>query len=256
MSEHAATLVRQFRHFRTRKQAMDALVLLGDEAVPALIKALDQRAENVLWCIQKTLADIGTPAVTTQLIEALDDPARRDAAAVALKHVTGQAFGTDPARWTAWAAGGTEPAPQAPPPPSAAETATDRELIEAAVAGTAIQIDEREGGFLLNVPVGGTRHQQVTATFAAKDFEDETLVVIYTECGPAETRNFEWALRQNLRMSFGAIAIRDRDEQPVFVMVNTHTRSAVSPEDIRKSVLLLARKGDALEDALTKADQH
>ena len=57
-------------------------------------------------------------------------------------------------------------------------------------------------------------------------------------------------------MSFGAIAIRDRDEQPVFVMVNTHTRAAVSPEDIRTSVLLLARKGDALEEALTKADQH
>jgi len=256
MTEHAATLVRQLRDFRTRKQAMDALALLGDQAVPPLVQALDQRAENVLWCIQKILADIATPAVTTQLIEALDDPARRDAAAAALEQVTGQAFGTDPARWNAWATGANRPAPQTTPSTPAPQPMSDKDLMQAAIAGTHIQIDEREGGFLLNVPVAGTRHQQVTATFAAKDFEDEPLVVIYTECGPAETRNFEWALRQNLRMSFGAIAIRDRDEQPVFVMVNTHTRSAASPEDIRKSVLLLARKGDALEEALTKADQH
>ena len=97
---------------------------------------------------------------------------------------------------------------------------------------------------------------RITISFGSKDFEDEPLVVLYTECGPAHPKNFEWALRQNLRMSFGAIGIRDRDGEPIFVMLNTHPRALVSPEEIRKSVLLLARKGDALEDALTHGDQR
>jgi hypothetical protein len=276
-------LVEQLRSFRTRKEAMDALLMMGHEAVPPLIHALGHRMENVRWAAGHVLSQLGGDEVVQQLIAALDDPRRAEAAAQVLSNITGQTFGTDRSAWSEWAKGSpgqpqqpvsapappepeaetpAEPAPQpapkseepeAPPEP---EPLSDKELVEAAVSGTDISVRERAGGFILSVPIARGRTQRVILNFTAKDFEDEPLIVVYTECGPAKPSNYEWALRQNVRMSFGSIGVRDRAGQPTFVMVDTHHRATVAPEELRKSILLLAKRGDGLEDALTQADQR
>jgi len=243
MSERAKELVGQLLDFRTRKAAMNALVALGDEAVPALVEALGSRHENVRWCARNALVEIGSDGVLERLIGVLDDPKRREEAVAALREITGEQFSARRKQWEAWRRGAAEPLP-------------DEDLIETAIEGTAIGVEAREGGYILTVPLEGGRHQQVTVAFGPKDFEGEPLVVVYTECGPASPANYEWALRQNLRMSFGAIGIRDRAGVPTFVMLNTHSRATVSPSDIRKSVMLLARKADAVEAALTREDRR
>jgi len=288
MSEQAQQLIAQLRNFRTRKAALDGLLILGDEAVPDLIHALAHPMENVRWCARSVLAQLGSDTAVQQLIDTLDDPQRQGEAAAALREVTGQSIGVDRQAWVEWnASGGQAPPPPAPEPaaeaappqaatgepaPEAAPTEmqaeappepkepprpmSDGEVVQAAVEGTGIDVRQHSGGYVLTVPLERNRRQRVTISFSAHDFEDEPLVVVYTECGPAEPRNYEWALRQNLRMSFGAIALRDRGGQPTFVMVNTHIRSTLDVEELRKSVLLLARKGDKLEEALTKADER
>ena len=253
MSDRAKELVKQLLDFRTRKAAMNALVALGDEAVPALIEALGSRHENVRWCARNVLIEIGSDTAVEQLTAALDDPRRHDEAAQALREITGQDVHDVPQPRD------TTPPPQHQEPQAPAPEAkplSDQELLEAAMAGTNVKMEPREGGYSLTVPLEGGRHQEVTVAFTAKDFEGEPLVVVYTECGPAAPKNFEWALRQNLRMSFGAIGIRDRQGTPTFVMLNTHSRATVTPADIRKSVLLLARKADAVEAALTREDRR
>jgi len=275
MSERAKQLVAQLLDFRTRKAAMNSLVALGDEAVPALVETLGSRHENVRWCARNVLIEIGSDAAVEQLIAALDDPRRRQEAVAALREITGEQLPDRREQWEAWRQGAAavpeaeqpqaSPAPTTraqPPPPTEAPEAepprplSDEELVKAAVEGTEIKVEPREGGFSLTVPLEGGRHQEVTVAFRSKDFEGEPLVVVYTECGPASPKNYEWALRQNLRMSFGAIGIRDRHGQPTFVMLNTHARATVSPVDLHKSVILLARKADAIEAALTKEDRR
>ena len=282
MSEDAKQLVAQLQDFWKRKDAEAALRNIGQPAVPHLIEALGSPDPNARSCVRNILGKIRGEAVVRALIDVLDDPKRQSDAAEVLRQVTGQSIPADREAWEAWAhperkppvpppppkpaaPAPPEPAarpappkvPKAPPKPAPAPKPTsDEALVAEAVAGTGIQVEQRSGGLVLTVPLPGRRHQSVTVSFAAKDFEDEPLVVVYTECGPAAPAGYEWALRQNLRLSFGAIALRDRDGQPLFVMVDTHLRKTVSPADIRKSVLLLAEKGDALEEALTKADQH
>jgi hypothetical protein len=279
----AYELVEQLRSFRTRKEAMESLLMMGQDAVPSLVHALGHVLENVRWAAGQVLSQIGGDEAVQQLIAALDDSRRAEAAAEVLSKITGQTFGKDRSAWSEWArrspdgtqkpaAGPTPPQPEletpsepepepAPEPeepeaPPESEPLPDKELVEAAVSGTEISVRERTGGFVLSVPIARGRTQRVILNFTAKDFEDEALIVVYTECGPANPSNYEWALRQNVRMSFGSIGVRDRAGQPTFVMVDTHHRATVAPAELRKSILLLAKRGDGLEDALTQADQR
>jgi len=280
MSEKAKQLLAQLHDFRTRKSAMDALRMLGDEAAADLVDALAHPMDNVRWCARTLLAELASDAIIERLIEVLDDPKRQERALEALRQISGESIGVDRHAWAEWSrshgrpapapaepareapreaepGAAPEPAPEAAPEaPTTVEPLSDDALVEAAIADTGSQVEKRAGGFIITVPIEAGRHQRVSISFAGKDFEGEPLVVVYTECGPAKPKNFEWALRQNLRMSFGAIAVRDRDDQPTFVMVNTHPRAAASPEELRKSILVLARKGDALEKALTKGDER
>ena len=278
MSERAQQLIAQLRHFRTRKDAIDGLLMLGDEAIPDLIDTLGHPMENVRWAARSVLARLGGDTVVERLIETLDDPARQEQAAEALREITGQAIGTSRQAWADWArprgqaapppaetarepapAAGAAPEPSpeaAPEPEQPARPLADGDLVQAAVKDANIDVRQHSGGYVLTVPLQGGRRQRVTISFNATDFEGESLVVVYTECAPAEPKNYEWALRQNLRMSFGAIAIRDRGGHPTFVMVNTHSRGTLDAEDLRKSVLLLASRGDKLGAALTDTDEH
>jgi len=281
MSERAQRRVDQLRSFRSRKEAMEELLQMGEEAVDPLVRALGHGMENVRWAAGHVLSQIGGPSVIARLIANLDDPARAEAASKALSKLTGQSFGTDRAAWTDWSKSPPPPPEPAPEPPAEApaepapeppeptepepqpeapaperKPLTDRELVEAAIEGTDISVRDRSSGFVLSVPIGRGRTQRVVLNFTAMDFEDEPLIVVYTECAPANPDNYEWALRQNVRMSFGSIGIRDRAGQAVFVMVDTHHRATVAPEDLRKSILLLAQRGDSLEESLTHGDER
>ena len=57
-------------------------------------------------------------------------------------------------------------------------------------------------------------------------------------------------------MSAGAIAVTDIDGKPGFVIVDVLVRDSATPQLLMDSVKRIARKGDQLEAALTKADAH
>ena len=75
---------------------------------------------------------------------------------------------------------------------------------------------------------------------------------LYTRCGPAVAERYGWALKHNLRMPYGAIGIANLEGVPCFVMLNTHLRATVDPEDIQKSLTTLATKGDDVEKLLAR----
>lgn len=75
-------------------------------------------------------------------------------------------------------------------------------------------------------------------------------------CCPALSVYFEPALRLNSEILHGALAIAEIDGEAVFLMVDNYPRATVDPEEIRRSVLEVAHRADAIEKLLTGQDLH
>ncbi len=84
----------------------------------------------------------------------------------------------------------------------------------------------------------------------------ERLLTIYSVCGPANAEYCGEALRLNASIVHGALAIREIEGTPHFVMLNNYPRATVDAEEIRQSVLDAALHADALERRLTGGDRH
>lgn len=77
---------------------------------------------------------------------------------------------------------------------------------------------------------------------------------ISSVCCPALSVYFEPALRLNSEILHGALAIAEIDGEPKFLMVDNYPRATVDPEEIRRSVLEVAHRADAIEKLLTGLD--
>jgi len=75
-------------------------------------------------------------------------------------------------------------------------------------------------------------------------------------CCPAIPVYFEPALRLNSEILHGALAIAEIDEGAFFVMVDNYPLSTVDPEELRRSVLEVAHRADAIEKLLTGLDSN
>jgi serine/threonine-protein kinase len=84
----------------------------------------------------------------------------------------------------------------------------------------------------------------------------DRLLLLSSFCGTARPEFFETGLRLNATMAHGGLAIREIGGIPQFVMIDTYPRATVDAEEIRRSVLELAGKADAVEKLLSPTDQY
>ena len=84
----------------------------------------------------------------------------------------------------------------------------------------------------------------------------DELVVIYSECGPANPKYYERVLRKNLGIPAGAFAIRDIGGKPNFVMVDTVLAGMVTPSVLARKIENIASRADIVEKSLTKEDRR
>ncbi len=82
----------------------------------------------------------------------------------------------------------------------------------------------------------------------------EPLVTIGSLCCRAVPAYFETALRLNSEILHGALAIRQIAGESLFVVLDNYPRSTIDPEEIRRSVLEVAHRADAIEKLLTGGD--
>ena len=82
----------------------------------------------------------------------------------------------------------------------------------------------------------------------------ERALRISSVCCPALSVYFEPALRLNSEILHGALAIAEIDGEAKFLMVDNYPRATVDPEEIRRSVLEVAHRADAIEKLLTGLD--
>jgi len=237
--------------FRVRKEAIDEAVLTGPEGVKAAIGLLDDRKEAVRWSAIRILAEAGDMQAVGPLIDLMERDKSRTEAGNALRAITGADLGDDPSAWREWAAAS-----------AGVKTSHERtemseeDLVTAATRGLDADVATRKGRYVVTVRLSGGRHQAVYIVFGSKDTEGQPIVWLYTPCCDASPDKYEWALVQNLRMPHGAIGLATLDGKKCFVMSNTHLRATVDPEDIAKSLLVLAGKGDEVEKLLSGQDSR
>jgi len=96
--------------------------------------------------------------------------------------------------------------------------------------------------------------RQAVIVEASSHAAAERLLVISSTCCDAQPEFFEQALRLNSEMPHGSIAIQDDGGRPQFMVHDTYPRATVDAEEIRKSVLEVAARADAIEHLLTGHD--
>ncbi len=99
------------------------------------------------------------------------------------------------------------------------------------------------------------RHQTVFVEPSQHAAADR-LLKITSICGRADPSYYERALRLNSDFQHGALALREIQGQSYFVMLDSYPRSTVDAEEIRRSVLEVAHRADAVELLLTDRDIH
>lgn len=231
-------------NFTTRAAARRRLLAIGEAAAPALIESLESPIEGVAWCAAKTLGELRAESAVEALEKALSRPGVADAARDALKRITGE----EPR-------GGA--GPQAPAYTSArrAGMLSDEDLARAFSSRT-LSCRKRGGGYTVTVELPGGRKQKVEMMLSLKDSGGEPLVAFYTECGPADPARFEWALKMNLRIPFGAFAVRESSDGDRLVMVDAYLRESVTIKQLRRAVEVLAKRADKMEMESTGRDDN
>lgn len=120
--------------------------------------------------------------------------------------------------------------------------------------GTLITYNEIENGFEVNIPLPDNRKQKVFVTTGRRDSDCEEIYQIFTICVKAETSLYEFALRMNMEIDYGALAITELYGEDYLVMVDTQLVKSAQPIEIEKSIITLAEIGDDIERILTGED--
>lgn len=149
---------------------------------------------------------------------------------------------------------------------SAEELATDLERILSLLRDTESLI--REGLEGIDGFIQGARdHYRILVRLPRERLQEvyvertqgqkgEGLISVFSVCGPAEPRHYEYALRLNDHMTYGSLSIRNVNGQAMFVMSRTFASNHVSAADIRAAVREVARRGDRVEQLVNKVDMY
>ena len=129
-------------------------------------------------------------------------------------------------------------------------------ILEEALRGTDARYAQTADGYevVLRLPEG--RSQHVRVILGGRDPEGQEIVAVYSKCAPASAVSYEWALRLNSQLPYGALALEEIDGEEALVMLHTHLREGLDPAELRKSVVHIGQSADRLEREFTHADRH
>lgn len=256
MSEdRTQALIRELRDFRTRSAASKELIAMGRAAVRPLLDALKQEGlEGARWAAIHCLGELGAAPAVPAIAPYLGQSDYQSVAHEALVKIAGCDLGPLPGEWIHWAeqqALETGEAAKAGLAPEGAGPSGDARLMELALAEGCATYHEREPNrYAVSLPLAGGATQEVLVIFGAADHEGSPIVIICSDCGDAHHEHYETVLRPNLRMPYGAIALRDVGGKPYFVVFNTILRQALTPIELRKSIFTVGEGAHRVEREL------
>jgi hypothetical protein len=132
---------------------------------------------------------------------------------------------------------------------------SDEDLIAASIQD--LPLTSRGAGkeYCFDVSLPDGRSHQVLVDLSQNDSNGRLIVQLSTPCGDADPEKYENALKLNMSITYGAIAVALLEDTLCFAMVDSYLRETVHPQDIAESIMSLARNGDSLEKSLSEEDQ-
>jgi hypothetical protein len=247
---HTDDIRQGLRHVATRAATIDAVATRGSGLVDAVLPLLQDRHEGVRWSAIKILSEIGDDRAIAPLIALIEQRKNATAAANALRSITNQDFGDTADAWRHWALLDAEAR-------SAGDGASlsDGALMAAATRDLPVKVTEEQGTYTVDVSLPEDRAQRIWIDFSRKDLNGRPVVQLCTPCGEADEHQYETALKLNMSIPYGAIALALLDEKLCFAMVDSYLRETVHPEDIAQSIMSLAENGDSVESSLSAEDR-
>jgi HEAT repeat protein len=251
MSMERDELRRGLRNFETRARMIEAAVDEGEGCAETVLPLLHDRSEAVRWSAIRILAEVGNDRAIGPLLGVLERGKNVTDTLNALCTISGQDFGSDVKAWRQWLL----------EDPELRATATDgilsdESLLAAAIEGLPVTVTGEGQQLALAVSLPDDRSQQVWVDFSKQDDDEQSIVQLCTPCGDADTVRYEWALKLNMGIRYGSIALAELDGSQCFAMVDSYLRATCDPEDLAKSLMSLAEQGDAIEKALAHEDRY
>ncbi|MDP6438514.1 MAG: hypothetical protein QGH74_02670, partial [Candidatus Brocadiia bacterium] len=212
-----------------------------------LIQALhSERLEGAQWAILRCLGALRARDAVTHIVPLLEDRRSRTAAHESLVRIVGQDLGPAGEPYMRWLQGAGEVAEEKPGATVLLKRMTghnDDRLMFLALRGAGAEYESPGGGrYVLKVPVGKGRTQTAFVSLSTKDHQGSLIAVVYADCGPADPKHYEYALKRNFKMPYGAMALRDTNKGPYFVMFNSLLRESLSPLELNKSIFTIAER--------------
>ena len=236
-------LILKLSDFRARSGAIRQLVQAGDAAVAPLINALQTaESEGARWAALECLGELRARQAVGQIAPLLEDSRYRSAAHDALVKIAGEDLGPVAQAWLRWSREGGAAGQGALLDPELHMTGLpDERLMQLALKGTGAAFrKDAEGRYTVQVPLSGSAGQELTVHLAQKDQEGSPIAIVYADCGEARKEYYESALKRNLKMPYGTLALRESRGGTRFVMFNAILREDMSAMELRKSILAIA----------------
>jgi hypothetical protein len=241
-------LLADLRDFRLRRAASDEIVAMGADASGPLLEALEKEAQDgARWAIISCLGSLKCVTAVPLVASYVEDPNFGTVAREALISIAGRDLGPRASEWTRWAeryatdGKQAQSGPDIPADAGLSNATLVQRALDEGVLGCEQEVADR---FVVSLPLSGGRVQTVTVLFGSTDHEGSPIVIVHSDCGEARPEHYETALRRNLRMPYGAVALRDSDSGPRFVMFNTILKHGLSAVELRKSILAVGELAD------------
>ena len=109
-------------------------------------------------------------------------------------------------------------------------------------------------GFVVRVALKEGRHQAVHLR-EFKRADGVKLVQVYTVCGKADEASYAWALRANMKLIQGAVALAKQGDDERFVLTMTFLAGEVTKPEIKAAIKEAAYYGDWIEQKVTGQDE-
>lgn len=231
------------RDFRSRAKTIDDAVSEGSVNADAAIALLGNRNEAVRWSAIKILSDVGEHSAVEPLIGLLERHINVMDAANALRRITGQKFGLEPDAWRGWLSGGADAEVES-------VGLAEGEMLNLALKDLPVSVSGSDGQYAVDVDLGEGRSQRVWLDFTRQDPEGRALIQLCTACGDVQESRYEWALKLNMTIPYGAVGIAKLGDMLCFAMVDSYLRETADPIQIGQSLMTLARRGDKIEKTL------
>lgn len=127
------------------------------------------------------------------------------------------------------------------------------DLVRSCEKKGAREINKQDGGFQVTVHLGEGRKQLVyVEPYKRKDGTD--LYRVYTYCGVFSESVTGWALRANMKLAQGALAVTRHEGEERFVLMNCLIANETTPVEMKVAVKATAYYGDWIEKKMTGLD--